>query len=262
MKSLLRLLALCSVLCAALPASAFDIYGQFGLTTLAADDLERVFEAIEDDLGGTGLAADFSAPSNGIDLSVGARQVVHPWISIGIEGGFTFDTVSNNSTGVQVSYNNHADSRIGEVLGILELHPPSVPLLHFGAGFGYATASHTFKQDLFVDPEGAPPEFYDTRLEADGGGTMWTIFAGIETPDPTGFFLMARAGYRGRNLGAFEGTYYEDDVLIGEGTVVGADGSELEFDFSGVYLHIGIGYRFGVAGPAGTRARVSPDPSR
>jgi hypothetical protein len=35
-------------------------------------------------------------------------------------------------------------------------------------------------------------------------------------------------------------------VLVGGGTVYGPDGSTLEWDYSGLFGHIGVGYRFGV----------------
>ena len=242
------LLALLAVLCLAVsPAVALDIYGTFGLTTIAADDLDKVYESIEDWLGRNGLASDFSGPSNGIDLSAGVRQEFHPWMSFGVEFGMTFDNLTNNATNPTVDYINHADSRVAEFLGLLEFHPPGAPLLHFGGGAGYAIGSHEFSEELMIDLDNQPPDFYTSLLDANGSGPVYMLFIGVENPNPTGVILMARVGFRYRNLGEFTGEFYEDDAKVGEGTVYGPDGVPLEFDFSGVFAHIGIGYRFGVA---------------
>ncbi len=221
------------------PEESFSLYGTFGYGMQDLGDVNDEIGNAERELREAGLAVSLETFAEAIDFGGGVAYQFGEVLALGAEVGYQTSGVSDAYSDVDGSFSRSLDLTLLDVSGVLQLYFPDYPGLYLGAsvgaGFGKAEVARKrtgfgFEDDL--DEEG----------DFDGTTVVFGAFTGFRFQFEEGFFIDGRGGYRYRKFDELEGKMSGE---MEEGPIQDSGGLPLEFDFSGFYGRVGIGFAFG-----------------
>jgi len=227
----------------------FYVRGSVGYSTQSLGDLNDDIEQDELVFRTAGLPVTFEPFGGALDLAVemGMRIVPTsrgiPSISLGVGVSYETNDVHHAYSDLSGSFSDKTDLAILDVTGNLTFWFPSVRWLFAGfeAGKGFGSATEELQFRDFADPTND----LDVAGNFDGSGFVVGVFSGLQYEASGGALLFLKVGYHYRNLGHFDGTITSPQLGSSSGTAVNNAGRPLEFDFSGIYVKVGIGLAFG-----------------
>lgn len=213
---------------------ATNMYGFLGFGTQALADLNSAIEDDESVLQGAGIPVNFDTFGPAIDLGGGIVHQVSETIGLGIELGYQRSSVNNRYSDVSGSYSDAVDLEILDVTGALQFWVSSAPGLLFGTNVGVGFGA--VKDELHLRNFSNASNNVNGTGQWSGAGFIAGVFGGYHFTLSQSTRLLLHAGYRYRNLGEFDG---------GSGPPSDNAGQPLDFDFSGFYSRLGLGFAFG-----------------
>lgn len=227
-----------SVYGGALPKKgSFSVNGHLGYGTLAMGDVNDSIDQIEDVLRDLGVPANFDNVGGSVFYGGSVAYQISEALGLDIAATYQTKTVDNRYTDQEGSFSDEVQVEIFDVVASLQLWVPSAPgfLLGVGGGFGKGETAQLTSVEVFVDPGSSQW----VHGEGDGSGFVFGVFAGYRVNLSNEAHLLMQAGYDHRNLGSFEATVSDSEGGRATGT------TENEYDFSGIYIALGLGLHFG-----------------
>ncbi len=213
----------------------------FGPGWTAQSDLNGVIKAQKQILTSAGISVDWKTFGIGPELSGEVGYRLTPKLAIAVGGAHQSQAVDNQVSDYTGSLQDSYTASINEVVGTIVLSPFDSPDVSIGgnAGIGFGTLKEEF---AFRDFANASNDFTASG-DWSGSGFVGALFVGLSHALGDAVEVQARAGYKYRNLGTFNGT-----VTSQYGTVTGgpkgASGDLLEIDYSGLFAQAGFSFRF------------------
>ena len=221
------------------PVGSFCLRGMAGVASQSLDDWNDDILWNEQYVQGFGYDAAFAELGGAIPFGIEAGYQVHPFIAFSV-------AVLRQSEQAENSYSGAFDS--GSLSNEVELTSVTantsfwIPGAHglflgaaIGAGFGSAKREARYPSSFALSFE---------TWEGSGHGMVGGPFLGYEGGLASGFRYHARLSYQFQNLGVFDGTYTTPFASVDDFPPEGQRG-EIETDFSGVQLLVGIGVALG-----------------
>jgi hypothetical protein len=224
------------------------IRGSFGMAGHDLGELENAVRAEKQGWVDEGI--DISTYANDFDqvwdyrVEVGA--VIFRNFSLG--AAFTFQPRSEDQRlggilpGDQIRLAEEIKLRYYGVVGVLQYWIPGKHGFFFGANGGYG--SGRFEQITTAASTVDPTGNLSAKGKYDGSGFVYGFSGGYQYEFLNGLLLYLELGYEFRDLGTFDGTTTSTNTDIvpessGNYTV---DGADVQFDFSGPFVSVGVGF--------------------
>ena len=201
------------------------------------DSTEQIFES--------GLGSSVSWDNFGMAAVFGfelGKQVSNSAF-LGVKFAYQKSSISNSYQNSTAAISFDPAYSLYDFSARLKFVLPSAPGLYLGASAGYASGKFTEELDFNYFPD--PNENLQAESEYTGSGLALGGFVGYQLSIGKTVFLTGELGYKLRNLGSFEGTITSPQLGTFEGTAVDNSGKEMDFDFSGVSVDIGVVFLLG-----------------
>lgn len=219
-----------------------------GISGQDLDDLNDVIRDDERTFRNAGIPADFETFDAAPQIGIGITHGVESTVALGAEFTHQWSSVENRYFDAGESYSDEIDLRMTEISGVIEVRIRESPGLSFGgsmgAGFGDLEEDVRFRD--FQDPSNN----VDALGEFDGSGLVVGGFVNYRIVAGRTAHILVRGGYSYRNLGEFDGastTWQNGSPQTLFGPATDSFGRPIDFDFSGFYLRIGVGFGLGSA---------------
>jgi len=209
----------------------------------ANDYLESTEQIFESSLGRSVSWDIFGwTPAFGAEFG----KQVSSTVFVGLAVSYQKESVNNAYSNANGSMSYDPEYQLIEFCGRVRIVPAKAQGFFFGFSGGYASGK--FEETLVGTIIPDPSQNVDIASEYTGSGLSLGAFAGYELPVGTTTKLTGQVGYRYRNLGTFDG--YIKGVIAGnqgryDGPALDNSGKEIDFDFSGLQIDIGVVLFFG-----------------
>lgn len=224
------------------------IKGSFGM---AGHDLGELEKAVKDEKQGW--------IDEGIDVSTYAREFDTVWdyrVEVGaliwkhftLGAAFTYQPRSEDqslagiSPADQIRLSEQIKLRYYGILGVLQFRIPGKHQFFVGANGGYGAGR--FEQTTTATSTVNPDWSLTAKGKYDGSGFVYGFSGGYGYEFLNGLLLYLELGYEFRDLGSFDGstTSTNIDIVPERSGNYAVDGQDVNFDFSGPFLAVGIGF--------------------
>lgn len=207
---------------------AFLGYGQ-----LAMDDYNSTIVEDEQYLTSFGLNASFDEVGGAVDYGAGLFWQVSKTLSFGAETSMLNSGLDNKYSDYSGGLSFTTDFKLLEFMGVAQYWFPGAPGLSLGAsgGYGKGQVDYEARINIFEDP--SQNTSYVTEFT--GGALIGNAFVSYTRFVSDTVFLAGNGGMRFRNLGELEND--NGDPLFDN------SGGPVEFDFSGFYFRVCIGFQ-------------------
>jgi hypothetical protein len=208
-------------------------------------EVKDEIEVFENLLQSLGLPAEFSGPGMAMEAGGGVAFNFGSGFSMGAEGSYQTSSLNNRAESFDGTLSDIRDFDVVDISGVLQYEVPKAKGLYFGVSAGVANGSYEQRSRIRVTTD--PASNLEITTAADGSGPSIGLYAGYRTDRGKGTYLLIQAGIRYRKIDEMSGTARSPQLGYAEGVLLNSDGDPLGFDFSGIYLRIGLGYAAGVA---------------
>lgn len=222
-------------------ARASSIYGFLGYGTQALGDVNDDIADDEQAFQGVGFPVSFDPLGGALDIGVGLSIPVGTGASLGFEVGYQSNSVHHQYSDATGSIGRDIDLQVVDVGASLALHLPSTPAVFLGGMVGVALATGT--HDWSYRDVNESSNDANGQGDLEGSGFAAGAFLGYEQAMGSGLMRVV-AGYRHRNVGEMSGVYGGTEGF-GSGSYADNSGRAVDFDFSGVFARLVLGFRIG-----------------
>jgi len=202
----------------------------FGFGSLRLNEFNDFIEDRERLLQSYGVPLEWETMRTGFEFGGALAYRATDYVGFGLEGNYQFksnDTRFSDITGKLIDV---MKVQFFEFDFFLDFWIPQAPHynlgLHVGRGFG------SFRDDVEYTDNTTPANSFEYDDEFTGEGMTSGVFIGYRKPYGQGAQLMAKIGYRMRDIGELEKNGRPVVDLLGD---------PISFDFSGFYARIGLG---------------------
>jgi hypothetical protein len=220
----------------------FYARASFGYGTQSLDDVNAVIKGDEQTFLAAGIPASFEEFGGAVDLGAEIGFKLTKSFSMGIGINYQSNDVYNSYSDFSGIYEDDIKLSVLDVSGNVAFWVPNTGLFFGGAaGYGFGEMEEFVNFQIYGDPASS----YRIYGEGDGSGFTASAFAGYQAVFTSGFLVFGKAGYAYRNLKEFDGRFTSAEFGTWSGTILNGAGRPIEFDFSGVYVLVGIGFSLG-----------------
>ena len=221
----------------------FSLRGTIGYGQQSMEDLNNWIKSDEQYFQSLGWPVEWEEFGGTMDLGGEFAIRISKTFSFGMGVNYQKNNLTNSYSDYIGAITDKMELQIVDLTVNLYAFLPGTNGLFVGinGGFSFGAYDCDFRVQIYDDPEG----YYTQRTDASGKGLMGGIFAGYELNFTSGLQVFGKFGYRYRNLKTFSGYFSDSDGTKYTGVIDGGYGNDIDFDFSGLYLLVGLGFSFG-----------------
>ena len=221
----------------------FSLRGTIGYGQQSLEDINNWIKSDEQLFQSYGIPVEWDEFGGAKDLGGEFGIKISKGFSIGIGINYQNNSVSNSYSDYTGSISDEMELQVLDFTVNFYAFLPGTNGLFVGAngGFSFGGYDGKFTGIIYDDPAAD----YTAITSASGKGPMVGIFAGYELNFSSGLQIFGKFGYRYRNLKSFSGGTSDSDGDRWSHVITDSNGNNIEFDFSGLYLLVGLGISFG-----------------
>jgi hypothetical protein len=216
----------------------FYVHLSGGIAKPSLNDVKENFDNIEQLIGGGNSIPGWDnfgvAPVFGLELG----KQISATVMLGVKVSLQKNNVDSSATGSLAAFEILPEYSLFDFSARLKFLILETPGLYLGASGGYASGEYKESVDFRVFADAS--EDFQWASKYTGSGLSLGALAGYRFAVGRKVFLTGELEYKFRNLGTFDGSTNSPQFLDYEGPALDNSGEELDFDFSGVSLEIGI----------------------
>lgn len=219
------------------------IRGSVGIATLSMSDINREIDREQQVFTNAGIPVDFKRFSANVPVGIEVGYMVAPAVSIGVGVGYRTSKVSNSYEDPSGSFSDAFEGSITDATANVSYWIPGAMGFFVGAqaGMGFGRLSESFH----VRDSSDPNNNQDIEGDWSGNAAVLGVFLGYQHVSARGPAFHARTGYQFMNMGKMDGTATSPQLGRYSGPPLDGVGREMDTDFSGIALEVGIGFGFG-----------------
>jgi len=215
-----------------------------GVGTQALGDVNDNIEAVETQLKQQGFQTEFEKFSSVVfDLGGEFDYRLTETVSVGGTVNAQWNGAGSTATSATERETSESDLLYLDLTVAASYWFPSVPGLCAGVNAGYGRTY--LDQALSFRDSAAPANDFDAKGEWDGSGFVFGAFAGYERYLKEYLTVYGKAGYQRRDMGTLAGGWTSSQLGDNSNPPTDVNGNPLEFDLSGFYFRVGVGFAFG-----------------
>ncbi|HET9326389.1 MAG TPA: hypothetical protein VFQ05_06435 [Candidatus Eisenbacteria bacterium] len=226
-------------------AGTFFIRASAGFASQSLEDWNDQIDGVNEVFQSGGIPAPFDNFGGAIPFGIEAGYQPNPLLALSVGVFRQSDQADNTYSDASGLFTLDSELALTSVTGAVSYWLPNTEGVFMGAdvGMGFGTAKQNFVFRDFSDPAND----LDVIGDWSGNGLVAGVFVGYQYQVPSGFLLHGRVGYQFQNLGEFDGDLTSPQLGSGSSPPVDflITGQEMDTDFSGIQLLVGIGFAFG-----------------
>ena len=219
-------------------AGTFYVMGSFGLGYTVQGDLNSAIDQADDAFNAAGLKLKSRRFGPGFEFHAECGANISDILSLGLSVSHQKQVSNNTYSDISGRYQDKLTSSITEFVGTVSFTPSLQSQLRLGLSGGIGLGRLT--EDYYFYIYGDPSLDVDGIGDWKGSAFVGSLFLQYTSSLDLRGRMRCRAGYKHRNLGAFEGTFRSPQRGTWTGAPQADSGRPLQIDYSGPFVALGI----------------------